>query len=310
MLWNFIKSETYRATRFKAFYILPAILLCSTFIVGLFFMRMDFLSIMGYSEQDFEEINELGASYEGLERSFNMGLDAGMNMSRDVAEGETEEPEDFKLFDKGLFYYEDVPEIFRQNMGELDQMIFIAIFAGLFIGDIFSSGCDKNLLIATNHRGKLLLARFIVFDIYVFILHVLRLFFVALSIQCLGESVKWNIDRSFILYFLVTYLICVAFGNLMCAFGFATRSKAATIAVGVILSSGMLTIAITLVNQLINRGLGVDFNLADYLLTQNLAVIDLVSDGKDVLRAIIVSLVYFIASCLGSLFIVRKRDVS
>ena len=307
MLWNFIRSETYRATRLKCFYILPVIMLAATFLVGMIVMRMDLAGMLGYTQQDLQELGELGNSVEGYQRSFEVGFNTGLDMSRNTIENGGS-PE-LKMFGIGLCYYEDVPEIFHQNISSLDQLILVAVFAGMFMGEIFTTGNDRNLLISTKHRGLLLAARYIVFAGYMLILHVLRFFFSAFSVLCLGESVKWNIDRSFIMYFIITYFLTVAFGYVLCALAYVTRSKAATVAVGVSLALGVLSMAISLVNYIVNRNFNTHFDLARYTLSQNLTTLGLQSDGDFVLKTVVVGVVYFVAAIAVGAVTAKNRDI-
>ncbi|MBO4637963.1 MAG: hypothetical protein J5685_12580 [Clostridiales bacterium] len=309
MLWNLIKAETYRATRLKSVYILPVFLLCMTFIVGMVVMRMDVLSALGYTEQDIEELGEMGNSIEGFQRSFEVGFNTGMDMGRDAAEEGESTVSMSSFWGIGICYYDDVVEIFHQNMESLDQLIYVAIFAGIFFGDIFATGLDKNLIITAKHRWTLFGARIIVFGTYVMILHILRFLFSALTLLLMGDRLWWNIDGAAVAYFFLTYFLTLAFGVLLCSFCYVCRSKAATITVGVILASGALTIALSLGNYIINRAFHTSFRIENYIPSQNLSILSPVCEGETVLRSIIVGAVYFAVSYITALAVSKKRDI-
>ena len=91
-----------------------------------------------------------------------------------------------------------------------------------------------------------------------------------------------------------------------------TRSKAAGITLGIILSAGLLSTLVSVASLMIQKrfDLAADFNLGNYTVTHNVAALGLYSDGHFTVRAIVCALVYGGLSYLSSLIIVRKRDIA
>ena len=321
MFLNFLKAEGYRASKMKCIWILPLIMLCLVLVVSFVLMRIDMLGMMGMSREDMDAIAEQGASAEGLEDSFRAGFSAGVDMGNDIVtatEGDTEAveeekvPEPVTIVGEGLLYREDVPEIFYQNIATLDTILLLAIFTGLFIGDVYSTGVMKNITIGNRKRGLLFTARMTVVAAYSLIFHILTYLFTVNAVALMGESVRLNLDGAFFKYFIFSWIITVAFCFVVTAVTTLTRSKAAGITVGVILASGLLTMAISVANMILVRKFDLDssFSLANYTLTQNLAVLNLHSEGHVVVRALMCSIIYGILAFTAGAIINKKRDIS
>ncbi|MBR2295523.1 MAG: hypothetical protein IJ869_07165 [Clostridiales bacterium] len=321
MFWNFFKSECYRASKLKSAYIIPAILLVVVLLVSFVLVRIDMYGLMGMSREDVDRISQEGSSAEGISDSFRMGFDAGIHAGEGMyySEGdeeleleEVEEKTPVSIIGEGIFYTEDVPELFYQNVGTLVTILLLAIFTGIFFGDVYSTGITKNLTIANNRRSLLYGARLLVLACYTFLFHIFTLISVIISAALMAESVKLNFDRSFILYFLISWLMTFAFCLIVAAITTVTKSKAAGITVGVILASGFLTLAISIANLILVRLLDLEegFDISRFMITENLVVINLHADGSDVLRAIIVSIIYGAAAALIGNAINRRRDLN
>ena len=321
MLLNFLKAEGYRASKMKCIWILPIVMFFIVMITSFVLLKVDMLGMMGMSREDMDAISEQGASAEGLEDSFRAGFNAGVDMGSDMAsattgiEDEEEEEEErppVKIVGEGLLYREDVPELFYQNVCSLSNILLLAIFTGLFVGDVYSTGVTKNITIGNRKRGHLFTARMIVIAAYTFIFHIITYIWTLINVALMAESVKLNMDGAFFKYFLFSWIIVMAFSFVVAAVTTLTRSKAAGITVGVILSSGLLTMAISIANMILVRKFGLDsnFSLADYTLTQNLAVLNLHSEGHVVVRALMCSLIYGGLAYTAGLVTDKKRDIN
>ncbi|MBQ4271436.1 MAG: ABC transporter permease [Clostridiales bacterium] len=321
MFLNFLKAEGYRASKMKCIWILPIIMFCLVLLTSFVLLKVDMLGMMGMSREDMDAISEQGASAEGLEDSFRAGFSAGVDMGNDMvatAEGEDVEveveveQEDVSIIGEGLLYREDVPELFYQNIATLSTILLLAIFTGLFVGDVYSTGVMKNITIGNRKRGLLFTSRMTVIAIYSFLFHVVTYIWTLICVALMAESVKLNADGAFFKYFFFSWIITFAFCLVVAAVTTLTRSKAAGITVGVILASGLLTMAISIANMILVRKFGLDdsFSLANYTLTQNLAVLNLHSEGHDVARALMCSFIYGILAFAGGFVINKKRDIS
>lgn len=289
----------------KSTYIIVVVLILLMFLNNFIYLKVDLYSILGLTRTDVDTIQEAGTEAEAYEDSFMSGFNAGM-------EATTTEEADVNILGEGIYYYDDVATLFVADISGLVIPMLLAIFTGLYIGSIYRTGLDKNLMAYNRKRGVLLAARFAVIVIYTLVLQILTWLFAALSMALMGESVRWGIDKAFVIYSVVVFLLTVAFTQMVCLFTTLTRSKAAGITLGIILSTGVLSTVMSVVTLMLQTkfGLDEDFSLGNYTITMNIAGLNLNSDGHFVLRAIIVAVVYFAVSYAINLLIVKKRDVN
>ncbi len=230
-------------------YVLPVILLVIILINSVMLLKIDLFSVAGIDQATYEQISSEGNSVEAISDGFQMGFDAGYDASVSYYEGSEEEIEvdvpEINLWGEGLLYYDDVETIFQQSVATLGQILLLAIFVGIYIGDVYRYKFDKNLVVAWLST--------------------------VLCAALMADSVKFNIDKASIIYFIVTYLLVFAFGLVIMVITNATRSKAAGITIGVILSSGILSLAVSLATLLAINYLNFpdDFNCANCFLSQN-----------------------------------------
>lgn len=307
MVSKALKSEIFRISRMKSTYILPVVLMVIVLITNFLYMAIDLYGMMGFSQEDINAIQGMGTSAESYEESFMTGFRAGLETSESIQEGE-----EFQILGEGPFYHESVATIFTLDVGSLHEILLLAIFIGIFLGDIYSTGLDKNLNIFAGSRMMLFGIRMLLISVYAMILHVFTWITSLLSAAVMGASVDLGFGKSFYLYFIITWILTVAFGSIVSTMVHATRSKAAGITLGIILSAGLLSTLISIASLVIQKRFGLDegFNLGFYTVTHNLASLSLHSDGHFVVRAIICALVYFAVTYITGAVIVRKRDIA
>lgn len=302
------KSELYRISKMKSTYILPAVLVAIVLVTNFLYMAVDLYGLMGLSREEVEAIQEMGTSAEGYEESFMSGFQAGLNSTQNASDGETE----IVILGEGPFYNEDVSAIYTLDVGSLHEVLLLAIFIGLYIGSIYSTGLDKNLNIFAGKRVLLYGVRMLLISLYALVLHIFTWFTAILSAAWMGAGVNLGMDKAFILYFLITWILTIAFGSIVASMTHLTRSKAAGITLGVLLSAGLLSTVMSIASLMIQKKFELDsgFNLGNYTITQNLAVMNLGSDGHFVVRAIICAIIYFVCTYVSGLLVIRKRDIA
>ena len=301
-----IRSELYRLLRMKSTYILPVVLLGLVLLTNFIYMRIDLYGLLGFSQDDINRIQQMGTSAEGFEESLMTGFQAGLQSSESIQQGQS-----LHILGEGLLYHEDIATIFSLDVGLLHEILLLSIFIGLYIGSIYSTGLDKNLNIFAGRRGLLFAVRMLLIACYAFAIHIMTWITAFLSSAMMSEAVIFGFDRTFFMYFIITWILTVSFACIVFAMTHATRSKAAGITLGIILSAGMFSTLLSVASLIVQRrfNLGADFNLGNYTITHNLASISLFSDGHEVVRALVCALIYFIVSYTVSFFIVRKRDI-
>ena len=330
MYLHFLKSEAYRASKLKCVYIL---LICLFFLTMFQIMIFTKLDVFGMTQEDVYVMSEEGYSAEGMSEAFNMGFNSGSSITEadgddsylsstvvtvtdeETGESTTVEPEYGSLSDlwgEGLFYHEDMPTLYNLVTSASFHIFSVALFTGIFLGAVYKNGYDKNLIVSNRCRFTLFLARLTVIGIYNVILLAATFLFTAMLDGLFTGEVIWNLDAAVLGYTVVSFVISFAFSTIVAAVACLTRNTAATLTVGVLLSMGFLSIALSLGTILLKHifPLPDDFQLINYTLTQNAETLALDSAGKDVLRALICSLIYSSLSLFSSYWLIKRRDIS
>lgn len=292
----------------KSTYVLIAVLAAIVLIVNFLYLKVDMYGLMGFSKEDIEQLQQMGTSAESYEDSFMTGFQAGLESSENISQGDTT----IHILGEGILYHESVAVLYTMDVGSMYELLLISIFVGLYIGSVYSTGLDKNLNNFAGRRGLLFSVRILLISIYSFIMHVFTWIFCLITDAMMVGSVRLDIDKAFILYFLVTWLLCVAFGCMVACMAHMTRSKAAGITLGIILSAGLLSTLMSVASLIIQKRfeLAGDFDLGHYTVTHNVAALSLYSDGHFVVRAIICALVYGAVAYISSLIFVKSRDIA
>lgn len=309
MFSRVLKSELYRISRMKSTYILLTVLMVLILLTNFIYTRIDLYGLLGFSQEDVTSIQDMGTSAEGFQESFMAGFQAGLQTSESIQD---DGADSIKILGQGPFYDQDVATVFSLDVGSLYEVLLLAIFVGLYIGNIYSSGLDKNLNIFAGQRCNLFAGRMLLIAGYSFIIHLFTWITAIVSMALMGQSVMLGIDKAFVIYFFATWLLIVAFGSIVASMTHVTKSKAAGITLGIILSAGLLSTLLSVASLIIEKKFELEsgFNLGNYTVTQNLAAMTLFSDGHFVLRALICAAVYFAVPYIVSLMIIRKRDIA
>lgn len=303
MYIKLLRSELYRTVRQKNPYILLIIGAVITFLTCFVLLKLDFLAPLGIDSETYMAIASEGNSMEGMENAAQLGAIIGQNTTVDA---------NTSLIGEGVFYSADINKLFNIVIAELDNLLLMAIFVGIFIGDVYSMGIDKNLVISNNKRGILFAARATVIAIYSLVLHAFTWIVTAICAGTMGKGFDFNWSGKVVVYLIVSYLLVVVFGLMEYAFVVLTRSKAAGITIGVILSTGALAAAISVVNWLIIRKLNIDsdFTISNYMVTENLVTFNSNYTSGELTRVLCVCAVYAALSIILTFVLNKKRDIA
>ena len=327
MYLRFLKSELYRASRFKCVWILLIFIFASCFFLQGMYVKSTMLRL---SYDQVVAMGEEGYSVDSFAEAFNMGVSAAGDVSSgdeytvvystiDVSDTEVNGVVSYSEIDsfddmwgEGPMYHCDLPTFNWLNVASSYHLIAIAVFAGIFFGNTYKNGFDKNLIISNKCRLSLYMARIAVVAIY----SVILLIFTFLSSLCFDVvftgDVEWNLNSAFWRYTAVELILGMAFCCVLAAVASLTRNTAAAITVGVLLSMGFCSYGLSFLSLLLISlfpSLGSDFTLADYTLTQNIEALTLYSPGSFVLRALLVAGIYTAVSLIGSCTAVKRRDI-
>ena len=330
MYLRFLKSELYRASRLKCVWILLVFIFVSAFFLQGMYVKSTVLQL---SYDQVVAMGEQGYSVESFSEAFNMGLSASSTTTADLSsediavvystyeinDNEVEGVVSYSEIDsfddmwgEGPMYHCDLPTFNWLNVASSYHLIALAVFAGIFFGNAYKNGYDKNLIISNKCRISLYMARIAVVAIYLVILLVFTFLTSLFFDAVLTGSVTWNINAAFWRYTIIEIILGASFCCVIAAVASLTRNTAAAITVGVLLSMGFCSYGLSFLSMLLIGlfpSLGTDFTLADYTLTQNIEALTLHSTGTFVLRALLVAAVYTAASLVGSCLAVKRRDI-
>ena len=303
MFLKLFKAELYRASKLKCVWILLVVLLAIAVLMNLVLLKFDFLGALGMDASTFMALTQEGNSMEGVNDAAQVGAYLGSNSM--VA------TEDTKLLGEGVFYDADLPTLFFMHVSDLNPIMLLAIFVGIFIGDIFNTGVTKNYVISNNKRNVLFLARFAVITIYSVIIHIFTWIFTWIGAAMWAKEVDYNWNGHTVGYIFISLFLTIVFSLLVYAITMITKSKAAGITVGVVLSTGILTTAISVANWAIIKKfqLKSDFSVAKYMLTEILSTISNDFTSSDITRALIVGCVYAAIAVVAIVMCNKKRDI-
>lgn len=303
MFLKLFKAELFRASKLKSPYILIIVLLIIAVLMNLVLLKFDFLGVIGMDSETFMALTGEGNSMEGVSDAAQVGAMLGSNT---VSRGEGT-----SILGKGVFYDADVPTLFYMHVSDLNPIMLLAIFIGIFVGDIYNTGLTKNYVISNNRRNLLFAARFAVIAIYTTIIHVLTWIFTLIGAAMWAKEVDFNWNGHTVAYIFFSWFLTLVFALLVYAITALTRSKAAGITIGVVLSTGILTTAISVANWVIIRKFQLDsnFSISDYMLTENLSTVNNEFTSGDITRALIVGCVYALICIAAIVTVNRKRDI-
>ena len=191
MLLSIVKSELYRASKFKSLWILTIILFLLMLMTGFTVLKMDMMSMVGMDGEQFDELVSEGNTMD----AFQAGLDAGTSSAEEnTANVQVNGIDDFKFLGEGYLYRSTVAKFFQVSQASLNGTLLIAIFIGLFAGDVYNTGINKNNIKAMNRKSKILMGRLIVIAIYTFVMHIIHYIY-PLLLYLMASDVRIRIAR-------------------------------------------------------------------------------------------------------------------
>ncbi|MBP5261376.1 MAG: hypothetical protein J6Z43_04515 [Clostridiales bacterium] len=304
MLLNFLKMELYRLIKMKSTYVMAIIMTVVTLMYTIFLLSFSFDSLMfllGGSDSS--------ATYEYTVEDGEVNYD--VFTGPEITEEDKEEAKANSVFGIGQAYYNDVAETYALNIQGLTGLLLIAILAGLFFGNDYSSHVNKNYTIINGCRWVGFTAKLLALMIYIMAFHILTWIICFISHLFFADSADPGFDKASFVYFMLTYMVTVTIVTMI---GFVTtlfKSKAAGVTFGVLVSIGTLSMPIRIADFIIRMKYGwQDFSLNWFIPSRILANLSLNSGGKVVIIALVCAIIYFISAFEGSLMLIRRRDIA
>ena len=304
MLFNFLKMELYRLIKMKSTYIMAVIMalvviMYSYFILG---FNLDSMMSMLLGEQIPTEV-----TYVDPEQT---ELDVFGGVSGSEA-GQTVPVTDNSLGGVGLFHYNTVAETYQMNIAGLIGLLLIAIVAGLFYGNDYSTHINKNYPVINGCRWVGYTAKTLALMIYVLAFHIMIWILSLLSNAIWASNCDPGISAGSIVYFILTYMVTI---TIVVMIGFVTtlfKSKAAGVTFGVLVSVGTLSVPIRILDYIISAKYNLEgFSLNHFIPSRILANLTVDTEWRIVIIGAVCAIIYFISSFFGSIILTKKRDLS
>ncbi len=278
---NCIKMDLYRMVKMKSFYVILLVIMAS-------------IAFTTYLENAVPEDKEYVLSEEELEGT-TQPENINFGMSVYVA---GEEDGTATVYD---FFYANAQAKFTA--------LFLAIFTVIFSTADMTGGYLKNIAGQVKKRWWLLVSKSCVVFIYSFLILFL---FVAFQAVCNGiflGNASWGDTKLLGMAFLSQLFLSFAFGMICMMAAIVIKNNLFSMTFSILLSMNFMVIFYSLIDKIIGK-LGVkDFHLIEYTVTGHMAMLSKELIGKDVAEAVLVSVIFILASFLITGRVFEQRDI-
>jgi len=296
----------------KSTYVILILLFITTFTFSFFLLGFNIGALFGISQESMQE-----AANMDLESAMNMFMAEGglSQVATAYEEASTEEnyDEDIEIVGEGMYHDANAFEIFRFNVATLNELFFLAIFTGLFFGADYAFNTSRNYLLLNNKRYIGMLSKTIAVAIYALFMHIYIWFIGMIATMCWSSGFDKGLTPGFFAYFFTTYLIILAFCEVVALITVLCRSRSAGITFGILFSMGTITYIVQFADMYLiykNDNIPEDFSFSNYMLTMNLSSLMPDSSAGDYVRCIVVSVIYLALAFFLGVKLLNKRDIS
>ena len=198
----------------------------------------------------------------------------------------------------------------QMTLGQLgDFALYLAIFAVLFANGDFSTGFIKTIAGQVKSRGMLAISKFI--SVVIYTIGYIAFYTLIAIVDCIifFDEVRVPDMGELIKYMLLMLYMYIAMIFLITAIALIFRSNLIGIIGGILISTGLLSAILGLVNILLDK-LNIDIDLKKYTVTGSITSVTLTGDLSDYTRQIIVCAVYIVVSLIATIISYNKRDVA
>ncbi|MBQ8297856.1 MAG: hypothetical protein IJX77_08750 [Ruminococcus sp.] len=286
---NLIKSELYRLLKSRCTYVL--------LIITAFFAVINPLM---YKTIDMIAMEEMEAVVAKMEESVED--DGTLTVGFSSYGGE-------KWYDSE--YSVTISDFIQENVSGAFILLFLSIFAALFIGGEIKHGYVKSILTHVGNRRRLALANFAAVEFMLLLMFIVNFASSTVTSLILFDGIRFGETGDFMIYMLVQFLLHSAFAALIQLLVYLLRSTAFSMTIGICLSSGMGSLIISLLSLLAVKFLGApsDFSLSKYTITENIMALIPGAPADELSLPLIVgfagTLLFFALAC----FTIEKKDI-
>lgn len=203
-----------------------------------------------------------------------------------------------------------VNELVNQFLPGNTIIFFVVIFVAIFINAEFNSGYIKNIMGDLSKKSNYVFSKIIIFAGYVAVYVLSTLIAALIASKLLNGKLDFTGFDKALICTGVIYLLNLSFACIMTLITILFRSTAASTSIGIIYTTTVASLLYMLINYGVKRLFGVDdFLIQKYLVEGNLLLVNCASKSTEILRGLIVGLIFAGVTIFASIQIVRKRDV-
>lgn len=187
--------------------------------------------------------------------------------------------------------------------------LFLVIFAVIYATADLNSGYIKNIGGQVKGRWKLILSK--VFSILVYTVVFLGLFVLlqAVSNRIFLGYLAWGDGKEFLTYLALSALLSFALEMVCMTVAVLVRNNVFSMILAICLCMNLMVIVYNAIDTLIAKAGVKDFQLLEYTVTGQFAVLPMLPTGSECLQAAVVGLVFSAAAILLSGVVFEKRDI-
>lgn len=202
------------------------------------------------------------------------------------------------------------PDFLNMNFSN-DMLVFISIFAAIFVNAQQKNGYIKSISQLSPKRGRFAISNGVSVAAFTLIFYIEVFLVSMLGFAWFFNDISFSGFSDFIGIFLIKLLLFIAFGILVLMFATVMKSTGLSMTVGILCSAGLISSIFSLIDLLLYRFFDISrsFSVSNYTITQNIYKLSIESSNSELLRAGIVGVLFIAVSMIISVFVMNKRDV-
>ena len=311
MLGRFIKAEFFRLTKMKALIVIPIIL-----ALIILLQNYILLGFNGYNINAllFEDVEISDTTTEDIEAGYDV---FGRTLPQDVEDVDDEKAQKLAEKSKKVFggigtgYFFTVSQTYQSGIQGEMPMLLIALVAAMFFGNDYSTHFSKNYPLINGRRWISAVAQLVVMGIFTVFIHLLVWILSFFSNLFWADSINPGFGIDSMWYFIFSYLATMTIVTLILFVATLFRSKAAAIVFSILTSVGVISTPIAIADIILQWRYNLqEFSLNYIIPTKILATVGSTTSAKMMLLATICIIIYLTSSVLGSIVLLRRRDMS
>lgn len=279
---NIIKMDLYRISK-------------STFAYVLIIVAAAYLLIGAKMTQyTFEKIEENTDAYiQFMEESPEEAEDLGENILYALG------MKDFRFVD------------YVNTVLNTDLLVFIVIFAAIFVNAQNKHGYIKSISQLAPKRGRFAISNGMAVTIFTLIFYILIFLVSMVGFAIFFKDLSFEGFSEYIGVFLLKLLLFIAFGIMVSMFATVMKSTGLSMTVGILCSVSLTSILFSLIDLMLHNLFGVSekFSIIDYTITQNIYHMNSQVGSDDMIRAGVVGTAFIVFSMVISIAVMNRRDV-